>query len=245
MDEIERGRRQAGAPGICLQDLHVRQPLLDRERAGQGEVDRVDIHAHHAPVRADPLAEQFDDSAWAAAKIDRALTRSHIDLIEQGDGQGLQFGGLSAQPVRFGRVSAQGVHASRRRLGTLRAATAFCRIHDQPPLVCRDESATVGGFDTAGLGHTPAWDTVALGRAQRWNYNNKASHLGSVVVDGRRRGGAEATAGVCTVRSMDDPRAGAVTTNLARAADQLGAAAGRIDALFAATRDVAAIINSE
>ncbi|MGH7744909.1 MAG: hypothetical protein ACREQ5_08910 [Candidatus Dormibacteria bacterium] len=50
---------------------------------------------------------------------------------------------------------------------------------------------------------------------------------------------------VCTVRSMDDPRAGAVTTNLARAADQLSAAAGRIDALFAATRDVAAIIHSE
>lgn len=48
---------------------------------------------------------------------------------------------------------------------------------------------------------------------------------------------------VCTVRSLDDPRAGAVTTNLARAADQLGAAADRIEELFAATRDVAAIIH--
>jgi hypothetical protein len=47
---------------------------------------------------------------------------------------------------------------------------------------------------------------------------------------------------VCTVRSTDDPRAGAVTTNLSRAADQLGTAADRIDTLFAATRDVAAII---
>jgi hypothetical protein len=48
---------------------------------------------------------------------------------------------------------------------------------------------------------------------------------------------------VCTVRSMDDPRAGAVTTNLARAADQLGVAAGRIDSVFAASRDVASIVS--
>jgi hypothetical protein len=48
---------------------------------------------------------------------------------------------------------------------------------------------------------------------------------------------------VCTVRSMDDPRAGAVTTNLSRASDQLAAAAERIDTLFAAARDVASIIS--
>jgi hypothetical protein len=47
---------------------------------------------------------------------------------------------------------------------------------------------------------------------------------------------------VCTVRSLDDPRADMVTTNLSRAVDQLGAAADRIDNLFAAGRDVAAII---
>lgn len=48
---------------------------------------------------------------------------------------------------------------------------------------------------------------------------------------------------VCTVRSTDDPRAGAVTTNLSQASDQLAIAAERIDTLFAATRDVAAIIS--
>jgi len=48
---------------------------------------------------------------------------------------------------------------------------------------------------------------------------------------------------VCTVRSMDDPRAAAVTTNLSRASDQLAAAAGGIDTLFAAARDVATIIS--
>ena len=48
---------------------------------------------------------------------------------------------------------------------------------------------------------------------------------------------------VCTVRSMDDPRAAAVTANLARASDQLATAAERIDALFAAARDVTTIIS--
>ena len=48
---------------------------------------------------------------------------------------------------------------------------------------------------------------------------------------------------VCTVRSMDDPRAAAVTANLARASDQLATAAEGIDALFAAARDVATIIS--
>jgi hypothetical protein len=48
---------------------------------------------------------------------------------------------------------------------------------------------------------------------------------------------------VCTVRSLDDPRADAVPTNLARAADQLSTATDRIEELFAAARDVAAIIH--
>ena len=48
---------------------------------------------------------------------------------------------------------------------------------------------------------------------------------------------------VCTVRSMDDPRAAAVTTNLSRASDQLAFAAERIDTLFAAAGDVASIIS--
>jgi hypothetical protein len=45
-----------------------------------------------------------------------------------------------------------------------------------------------------------------------------------------------------TVRSMDDPRAENITTNLARAGDQLAVAAERLSALFAAGRDVAAMI---
>jgi hypothetical protein len=48
---------------------------------------------------------------------------------------------------------------------------------------------------------------------------------------------------VCTVRSMDDPRAGAVTTNLSRASDQLAVAVERIDTRFATTRDIASIIS--
>ena len=48
---------------------------------------------------------------------------------------------------------------------------------------------------------------------------------------------------VCTVRSLADPRADAVTTNLARAADQLSTTTDCIEELFAAARDVAAIIH--
>jgi transposase len=48
---------------------------------------------------------------------------------------------------------------------------------------------------------------------------------------------------VCTVRSLNDPRAEAVTTNLARAVDHLDVAADHINTLFAAARDVASIIS--
>lgn len=47
---------------------------------------------------------------------------------------------------------------------------------------------------------------------------------------------------VCTVRSMDDPRAENITTNLARAQDQLATAGERVTTLFQAGRDVAAMI---
>ncbi|SCL35465.1 hypothetical protein GA0070624_5267 [Micromonospora rhizosphaerae] len=47
---------------------------------------------------------------------------------------------------------------------------------------------------------------------------------------------------VCTVRSPDDPRALHITTNLARASDQLTVAADRIGTVFAVGRDVAAAI---
>lgn len=50
---------------------------------------------------------------------------------------------------------------------------------------------------------------------------------------------------ISTVRSMDDPRAEAITTNLARAQDQLSTAAERIGALFQASRDVAATITGQ
>ena len=47
---------------------------------------------------------------------------------------------------------------------------------------------------------------------------------------------------VCTVRSIDDPRAETITINLSRAQDQLATAAERIATLFQAGRDVAATI---
>ena len=47
---------------------------------------------------------------------------------------------------------------------------------------------------------------------------------------------------VCTVRSIDDPRAENITINLSRAQDHLETAATRVAALFQAGRDVAATI---
>ena len=45
------------------------------------------------------------------------------------------------------------------------------------------------------------------------------------------------------MRSLHDPRADMVTTNLAGAVDHLDAAADHINTLFAAARDVASIIS--
>ena len=47
------------------------------------------------------------------------------------------------------------------------------------------------------------------------------------------------------MRSLDDPRTDEVTTNLARAEDQLTLAADHIQTLFAAARDVASIIHPD
>lgn len=49
---------------------------------------------------------------------------------------------------------------------------------------------------------------------------------------------------VLIVRSTEDHRAEAITPNLARAADQLEAAAEGLRTLFATGRDVAMILNS-
>jgi hypothetical protein len=50
---------------------------------------------------------------------------------------------------------------------------------------------------------------------------------------------------ITTVRSLDDPRAAHLTENLARAQDELAVAASRLADLFAAGRDVAALINGQ
>ena len=49
---------------------------------------------------------------------------------------------------------------------------------------------------------------------------------------------------ISTVRSLDDPRAEQVMTNLARAQDELAIAHQRLADLFAAGRDAAALIES-
>ncbi len=72
---------------------------------------------------------------------------------------------------------------------------------------------------------------------------NLAVHLG---VMGAAAGAAEALKlllEVCTVRSVDDPRAVAVTTNPVPGVDELGTATECIDMLFAAGCAAATIIS--
>ena len=52
---IERGGRQPGMPGVCLDDLDVRQPLFGHQLPRHGEVDRVDLQSYDAAPGADAL----------------------------------------------------------------------------------------------------------------------------------------------------------------------------------------------
>ena len=46
MGNIERGGRQPCVPGVCLDDLDVRQPLFGHQLPRHGDVDRVDLESY-------------------------------------------------------------------------------------------------------------------------------------------------------------------------------------------------------
>jgi hypothetical protein len=46
VDNIERGGRQPGMPGVCLDDLDVRQPESGHQLLRHGGVDRVDLQSY-------------------------------------------------------------------------------------------------------------------------------------------------------------------------------------------------------
>ena len=79
---IERGGRQPGVPGVCLDDFDVRQPLFGHQLPRHGEVDRVDLQSYDTAPGADALSEQLEDSTRAASDVDRALSLSGADSIQ-------------------------------------------------------------------------------------------------------------------------------------------------------------------
>jgi hypothetical protein len=132
---------------VCLDDLDVRQPLFGHQLPRHGDVDRVYLQSYDAAPGADPLGEQLEDSTRAASDVDRALSLSGADSIQQLGGQGFEFGGLSPQPLSFGGVSPQRIRHRRRRI---RRTGAFIDAHARPPVdVARDRAEQDG---TSGLG---------------------------------------------------------------------------------------------
>ena len=79
---IERGGRQPGVPGVCLDDLDVRQPLFGHQLPRHGDVDRVDLQSYDAAPGADALGEQLEDPPRAASDVDRALSLSGADSVQ-------------------------------------------------------------------------------------------------------------------------------------------------------------------
>jgi hypothetical protein len=71
-----------GEPGVCLDDLDVRQPLFGHQLPRHGDVDRVDLESYDAAPRADALGEQLEDSTRAASDVDRALSLSGADSVQ-------------------------------------------------------------------------------------------------------------------------------------------------------------------
>ena len=107
----------------------------------------------------------------------------------------------------------------------------------------RHEAWRAAGADSEGIMILLHYTALRLAAELRIIGEHLPVDLG---VMGAAAGAAEALKlllEVCTVRSMDDPRAAAVTTNLSRASDQLAVAAEQIDTLFAAAGDVASIIS--
>lgn len=107
----------------------------------------------------------------------------------------------------------------------------------------RHEAWQAAGADGEGIAILLHYTAMRLAAELRGIEERLPVDLG---VMGAAAGAAEALKlllEVVTVRSLDDPRAEAVTTNLARASDQLATAADRLNDLFAAARDVTSIIH--
>lgn len=73
----------------------------------------VDECSERPPPLRSTVAEEIENSAWPAAKIQRALALSDADPIEQGSALRSELHRLSPQAVAFRRVAPECVYGSR------------------------------------------------------------------------------------------------------------------------------------
>ena len=79
---IERGGRQPGVSGVCLDGLDVRQPLFGHQLPRHGDVDRVDLQSYDAAPGGRRARRATRDATRAASDVDRALPLSGADSVQ-------------------------------------------------------------------------------------------------------------------------------------------------------------------
>src|SRR5262249_58819454 len=71
------------------------------------------------PARCDSVGQELEDTARATPKIDRALSRLQIHLVEDCSAEGAQLIGLALEPGALRGVPTQRVYGCRGRSGLL------------------------------------------------------------------------------------------------------------------------------
>jgi hypothetical protein len=73
VDQVARVGRQAGAPGVDTDQLHVVPTPVSGETHGQLDQGRIGVQPDDPPTGADALDQQLEDAAGAAADADHSL----------------------------------------------------------------------------------------------------------------------------------------------------------------------------
>lgn len=118
----------------------------------------------------------------------------------------------------------------------------YTAAQSQPGTGHRGQAWQAAGASPEGIAILLHYSAMRLAADLRLISENLPVDLGVMAAAAGAADALKLLLEVCTVRSMDDPRAGNLTTNLARAQDQLALAAERLSDLFTAGRDIAAII---
>src|SRR5262249_18746549 len=74
---------QVGLPSVGMKDPDVRQTALGDQPPSHPDGLVAPFHPHHFAARADPLSEQVETAARAAADLHDARSDRKTDLVEQ------------------------------------------------------------------------------------------------------------------------------------------------------------------